>query len=181
MERNFKMNAAMSANDVIDEFNYDVEFENQSNEMCDACFGASNEINEYCSIIKENCKSYDCDLYTDFYEINNRDDYNRAKIVLESMLMIKEICDSLLVELNEISDYSMTWDDGFTPDINLYEFSVINKNLTPDDFNDRLDGLKSAMMGYMESIPFEDTKDIDEDYYNFIAYGDKSFSYMFAY
>lgn len=35
------------------------------------------------------------------------------------------------------------------------------------------------MIGYLESMPFEDTKDIDEEYYNFIAYGDKS--YMFVY
>ena len=171
---------AMSEKNFINvEFNDDVEFENQSNEMWDACSRATEKINEYCSIIKENCNNPFSDLYCDFYEINNRDDYDRAKTVLESMLNIKEICDSLLVELNEISGCSMTWDDGFKPKINLYEFSIIDKDLTPDDFNEKIDGLKSAMIGYLENMPFEDTKDIDEDYYNFIAYGDKS--YMFAY
>ena len=95
------------------------------------------------------------------------------------MLNIKEICDSLLVELNEISGCSMTWDDGFKPGINLYEFSIVDRDLNPDDFNEKIDGLKSAMIGYLENMPFDDTKDIDEEYYNFIAYGDKS--YMFAY
>ena len=170
---------AMSEKNFINvEINDDVEFENQSNEMWDACFRATEKINEYCSIIKENCNNSFSDLYCDFYEINNRYDYDRAKTVLESMLNIKEICDSLLVELNEISGCSMVWGDGFKPEINLYEFSIIDKSLTPDDFNDKIDGLKSAMIGYLESMPFDDTKDIDEEYYNFIAYGHKS--YMFA-
>ena len=171
---------AMSEKNFInDEFNDDVEIENQSDEMWDACSEATEKINEYCSIIKENCNNPFSDLYCDFYEINNKYDYDRAKTVLESMLNIKEICDSLLAELSEISGCSMVWDDGFKPEINLYEFSIINRDLTPDDFNDKIDGLKSAMIGYLESMPFDDTKDIDEEYYNFMAYGDKS--YMFAY
>lgn len=93
------------------------------------------------------------------------------------MLNINEICDSLLVELNEISGCSMVWADGYKPEINLYEFSI-NRDLNPDDFNEKIDDLKSAMIGYLESMPFEDTKDIDKEYYNFMAYGDKS--YMFA-
>ena len=170
---------AMSEKNFINvDVDNDVDFENQSNEMWDACFRATKKINGYCSIIKENCNNYYRDLYCDFYEINNRYDYDRAKIVLESMLNIKEICDSLLVELNEISGCSMSWADGFKPEINLYEFSIIDRSLTPDDFNEKIDGLKSAMIGYLESMPFDDTKDIDEEYYNFIAYGDKS--YMFA-
>lgn len=165
---------AMSEKNFIN----DVDFENQSDEMWDACSAATEKINEYCSIIKENCNNYYSDLYCDFYEINNSYDYDRAKTVLESMLNIKEICDSLLVELSEISGCSMVWADGFKPEINLYEFSIINRSLTPDDFNEKIDGLKSAMIGYLESMPFEDTKDIDADYYNFIAYG--HMSYMFA-
>ena len=170
---------AMSEKNFINvDVDNDVDFENQSDEMWDACSEATEKINEYCSIIKENCNNPFSNLYCDFYEINNRYDYDRAKIVLESMLNIKEICDSLLVELNEISGCSMVWADGFKPEINLYEFSIIDKDLTPDDFNEKIDGLKSAMIGYLESMPFEDTKDIDKDYYNFMAYGDKS--YMFA-
>ena len=170
---------AMSEKNFINvDVDNDVDFENQSDEMWDACSEATEKINEYCSIIKENCNNPFSDLYCDFYEINNKYDYDRAKIVLESMLNIKEICDSLLVELSEISGCSMVWDDGFKPEINLYEFSIIDRSLTPDDFNEKIDGLKSAMIGYLESIPFEDTKDIDEEYYNFMAYGDKS--YMFA-
>ena len=170
---------AMSEKNFINvDVDNDVDFENQSDEMWDACSEATEKINEYCSIIKENCNNPFSDLYCDFYEINNKYDYDRAKTVLESMLNIKEICDSLLVELSEISGCSMVWDDGFKPEINLYEFSIIDRSLTPDDFNEKIDGLKSAMIGYLESIPFEDTKDIDEEYYNFMAYGDKS--YMFA-
>ena len=171
---------AMSEKNFINvdvDVDVDVDFENQSDEMWDACLEATKKINGYCSIIKENCDNYYRDLYCDFYEINNKYDYDRAKIVLGAMLDIKEICDSLLVELSEISGCSMVWDDGFMPEIKLYEFSI-NRDLTPDDFNEKIDGLKSAMIGYLESMPFEDTKDIDEEYYNFMAYGHKS--YMFA-
>ena len=44
---------AMSEKNFINvEINDDVELENQSNEMWDACFRATEKINEYCSIIK---------------------------------------------------------------------------------------------------------------------------------
>ena len=58
--------------EINDEINDDVEIENQSNEMWDACFRATEKINEYCSIIKENCNNPFSDLYCDFYEINNQ-------------------------------------------------------------------------------------------------------------